>query len=118
MNAYQDLEENVKQLVEQLRRLIKDFKPDIIHAHSTYVVFNKVLEILKNGPLLDEIPILLTIHGVPKPLILPSGEKTTDYAELISSCPFDRISVKGLPDCSAIFLALFTASYQSDCIIL
>ncbi|MHA1577662.1 MAG: glycosyltransferase family 4 protein [Candidatus Thorarchaeota archaeon] len=86
-----DLEENVKQLVEQLRRLIQDVKPDIIHAHSTYVVFNKVLEILKNGPLLDEIPILVTIHGVPKPLILPSGEKTTDYAELISSCPFDRI---------------------------
>jgi len=33
----------------------------------------------------------LTIHGVPKPLILPSGKKTTDYAELIASCPFDRI---------------------------
>jgi len=40
---------------------------------------------------LNEIPLLLTIHGVPKPLILPSGKKTTDYAELIASCPFDRI---------------------------
>jgi len=86
-----DLEENVKQLVEQLRLLIQEVKPDIIHAHSTYVVFNKVLEILKNEPFLNEIPIILTIHGVPKPLILPSGKKTTDYAELIASCPFDRI---------------------------
>ncbi|MHA1881925.1 MAG: glycosyltransferase family 4 protein [Candidatus Thorarchaeota archaeon] len=86
-----DLEDNVSKLIGQLGLLIREIEPDIIHAHSIYVVFNKVLEIIKNDGLIDKIPLLLTVHGLPKPLILPSGKETTDYAELVTTCPFDQI---------------------------
>lgn len=86
-----DLEDNVNKLTDQLSVLIREITPDIIHAHSTYVVFNKVLEIMKNDTILKEIPLFLTVHGLPKPLILPSGKETTDYAELVTTCPFDQI---------------------------
>ena len=59
-----------------LRDMIKiftRFKPDVIHAHSTYIVFGRVLNQLD----LD-IPVIATIHGLPKPLILPGQIQTTD----------------------------------------
>ncbi len=86
-----DLEINVTELTDQLRALIREIKPDVIHAHSTYIVFNKVLEIMKNDAVLTDIPLVLTVHGLPKPLILPSRKETTDYAELVTTCPFDQI---------------------------
>jgi glycosyltransferase involved in cell wall biosynthesis len=35
------------------------------------------------------IPLVATVHGLPKPLILPSGISTTDYDELVGCSPFD-----------------------------
>lgn len=86
-----DLELNIDILVEQLTEFIYEFKPDIIHAHSTYVVFNRVLSKLQENGTLDEIPMIGMIHGRPKTLILPNGEKTTDFESLSDSCPFDLI---------------------------
>ncbi len=86
-----DLEVNVKALQEQLKNLINDLKPDLIHAHSVYVVFNRVLQSLREDEVLDNIPSVVTIHGRPKPLILPGGEKTTDYDAFVDSCPFSLI---------------------------
>jgi glycosyltransferase involved in cell wall biosynthesis len=86
-----DLEVNVELLVEQLTNLLQKTRPDIIHAHSTYVIFNRVLELLRKNGTLKDIPLLATIHGFPKPLILPDGTKTTDYDQFVSVCPFDKI---------------------------
>jgi glycosyltransferase involved in cell wall biosynthesis len=86
-----DLELNVGILVEQLTEFILEFKPDIIHAHSTYVVFNRVLSKIQENGILDDIPMVGMIHGRPKPLILPSGEETTDFASFSDACPFDLI---------------------------
>ncbi|MFW9799627.1 MAG: glycosyltransferase, partial [Candidatus Thorarchaeota archaeon] len=41
----EDLDEAVSVLVEQLGRLLRSVQPDVIHAHSTYVVFNRVWEV-------------------------------------------------------------------------
>jgi len=86
-----DLELNIGILEGQLTEFIHEFKPDIIHAHSTYVVFNRVLSKLQENGTLDDIPMIGMIHGRPKPLILPSGEKTTDFACFSDACPFDLI---------------------------
>ncbi|TET09615.1 MAG: glycosyltransferase, partial [Candidatus Thorarchaeota archaeon] len=86
-----DLELNVKALQEQLKNLIIDLKPDLIHAHSVYVVFNRVLQGFLEDGVLDDLPTVVTIHGRPKPLILPGGEKTTDYDAFVDSCPFSLI---------------------------
>lgn len=86
-----DVVENVAILSRELLSLLNQQKPDIIHAHSTYVVFNRVLQRLKQAGHLDGIPLLLTIHGREKPLILPGQVETTDYKQLAESCPFDRI---------------------------
>ncbi|TFG07448.1 glycosyltransferase family 1 protein [Candidatus Thorarchaeota archaeon] len=83
-----DVSENVLLLVRQLSELIEETKPDILHAHSTYVIFNRVLAKLKSDFDLG-VPAIVTIHGLPKPLILPSGTETTDYSELVSAFPFD-----------------------------
>jgi glycosyltransferase involved in cell wall biosynthesis len=40
---------------------------------------------------LDEIPLIAMIHGRPKPLILPSGERTTDIESFSDVCPFDLV---------------------------
>ena len=86
-----DLELNVNALQEQLKKLIIDLKPDLIHAHSVYVVFNRVLQGLREDGVLDDLPSVVTIHGRPKPLILPGGKKTTDYDAFVDSCPFSLI---------------------------
>ena len=86
-----DLEKNVDALVTQLRDVLEEIRPDLIHAHSTYVVFNRVLKRLKDSGVLDNIPTLVSIHGRPKPLILPNGEHTTDYDTFSRACPFDHI---------------------------
>ncbi len=86
-----DLERNVDILTDQLREVLEEIKPDLIHAHSTYVVFNRVLQKLKDRGKLDTIPTVVTIHGRPKPLVLPSGEHTTDYETFSKACPFDHI---------------------------
>ena len=74
-----------------INKAFKIFKPDIIHGHSNYVVFNRVLSIMQENGALDDIPMVGMIHGRPKPLILPSGEKTTDFESFSDSCPFDLI---------------------------
>jgi len=86
-----DLEQNVSLLVEQLARLLLDVKPEVIHAHSSYVVFNRVLETLQQAGETTDIPMVVSIHGLPKPLILPNGTKTTDYAQFASHMPFDLV---------------------------
>jgi len=86
-----DLELNIGVLEGQLTEFIHEFKPDIIHAHSTYVVFNRVLSKLQEKGTLDDIPMIGMIHGRPKPLILPSGEETTDFDSFTDACPFDLI---------------------------
>ena len=86
-----DLELNVQCLEEQLTDVIREFTPDIIHAHSTYVVFNRVLSKLQENGAVEDIPLIATIHGRPKPLVLPSGERTTDYESFVSACPFDLV---------------------------
>lgn len=86
-----DLELNIKALEKQLLDSILEFKPDIIHAQSTYVVFNRVLSKLQESGSLGEIPMIVTIHGRPKPLILPNGAQTTDFDTFTEVCPFDLI---------------------------
>ncbi len=85
-----DIVENVDILTNQLTKLIRELRPDIIHAHSIYVVFNKVIA---NLHVLNElkIPVVVTVHGLPKPLILPDGRETTDYNELVSDFGFDLV---------------------------
>jgi glycosyltransferase involved in cell wall biosynthesis len=85
-----DITENVDILTDQLSRLIHELKPDIIHAHSIYVVFNRVIAQLKSSSNLT-IPVVVTIHGLPKPLILPDGKETTDYNEFVSFFNFDLV---------------------------
>lgn len=86
-----DLEENVDALVPQLGQLIERFSPDVIHAHSTYVVFNRVLSRMVDSRSLGKTPLVLTIHGLPKPLVLPDGTRTTDYEQLERFCPFETV---------------------------
>ncbi|MBN2230796.1 MAG: glycosyltransferase family 4 protein [Candidatus Thorarchaeota archaeon] len=86
-----DLEKNVESLQEQLLETINETRPDIIHAHSTYVIFNRVLMGLREKGRISNIPLLITIHGRPKPLVLPGEKKTTDYDEFVSACPFDLV---------------------------
>ena len=86
-----DLELNIGVLEGQLSDFIQENKPDIIHAHSTYVVFNRVLSKLQESGILDDIPMIVTIHGRPKPLILPNGERTTDFETFSDACPFDLV---------------------------
>jgi len=86
-----DLELNINALEGQLSNLIREYKPDIIHAHSTYVVFNRVLSKLQESGTLDDIPMIAMIHGRPKPLILPTGERTTDFESFSDACPFDLV---------------------------
>jgi glycosyltransferase involved in cell wall biosynthesis len=86
-----DIELNANALKEQLLEVILENRPDIIHAHSTYVIFNRVLKSLRQEGRIKDIPILVTIHGRPKPLILPDGKRTTDYEEFLEACPFDLI---------------------------
>ncbi len=86
-----DLEENVASLSAQLLDIIQELKPDIIHAHSTYIVFNRVLDSLRQAGKLKGLPVVATIHGLPKPLVLPGDIQTTDYEQLAAFCPFDRI---------------------------
>ena len=42
-----DLELNIDELAGQLQDFLDEYRPDIIHAHSTYVVFNRVLSKLQ-----------------------------------------------------------------------
>ena len=88
---FDDLENNVSVLIGQLSDSIDIIKPDVIHAHSTYVVFNRVLDALVKDEKIKHIPVVATIHGLPKPLILPNSEKTTDYDQLVLFCPFDLV---------------------------
>jgi glycosyltransferase involved in cell wall biosynthesis len=83
-----DISENVSILTDQLAGLVRETQPDIIHAHSTYVVFNRVIANLQSGL---KIPAIVTIHGLPKPLILPSGEETTDFKEFVSNFGFNLV---------------------------
>jgi len=85
-----DLAENVEMLADQLAKIIDELQPDIIHAHSIYVVFNRVLTQLHASSRLS-IPVVVTIHGLPKPLVLPDGTKTTDYNEFVSFFNFDLV---------------------------
>lgn len=85
-----DMVENVDILTNQLDMVINNLQPDIIHAHSTYVVFNRVIMNLRSSSKL-KIPAIVTIHGLPKPLILPDGKETTDYNEFVSFFAFDLI---------------------------
>ncbi|MFX1559978.1 MAG: glycosyltransferase, partial [Promethearchaeota archaeon] len=85
-----DLSDNVDILSDQLARLIHELQPDIIHAHSIYVVFNRVIAKLRASSRL-ETPVVVTIHGLPKPLILPDGTETTDYNEFVSFFNFDLV---------------------------
>ncbi|MHA2142489.1 MAG: glycosyltransferase family 4 protein [Candidatus Thorarchaeota archaeon] len=85
-----DISENVGILTDQFARLIRDIQPEIIHAHSTYVVFNRVIAQLRSQSKL-EIPAVVTIHGLPKPLILPNGKETTDFKEFASGFGFDFV---------------------------
>ncbi|MBE0525663.1 MAG: glycosyltransferase, partial [Candidatus Thorarchaeota archaeon] len=82
-----DLDLNIGILEKQLTEFIHEFKPDIIHAHSTYVVFNRVLSKLQENGTLDDIPMIAMIHGRPKSLILPGGEETTDFESFTDACP-------------------------------
>jgi glycosyltransferase involved in cell wall biosynthesis len=86
-----DLERNVDALSDQLGDVLEDIRPDLIHAHSTYVVFNRVLKKFRENGFIDDIPTIVTIHGRPKSLVLPSGEHTTDYDSFSKACPFDCI---------------------------
>jgi len=85
-----DLTENVDILTDHLVRLIQKIQPDVIHAHSVYIVFNKVITKMR---LLDklEIPVIMTLHGLPKRLTLPDGRETTDYEELVADFGFDLV---------------------------
>ncbi|MFW9800030.1 MAG: glycosyltransferase family 4 protein, partial [Candidatus Thorarchaeota archaeon] len=72
-------------------RLLRSVQPDVIHAHSTYVVFNRVWEVLRSEPESASIPAVVSIHGLPKPLVLPSGINTTDFEQFVSHMPFDLV---------------------------
>jgi glycosyltransferase involved in cell wall biosynthesis len=85
-----DLGENVDILTEQLAKLIHELQPDIIHAHSIYVVFNRVIAQLNASSGLN-IPVVVTVHGLPKSLVLPDGSETTDYNEFVSFFIFDLV---------------------------
>ena len=85
-----DLSENVDILTDQLAGLTNQLQPDIIHAHSIYVVFNRVIARLVASSRL-RIPVVVTVHGLPKPLILPDGTETTDYSEFASFFNFDLV---------------------------
>ena len=85
-----DVSDNVDILADQLAKLIQEIQPDIIHAHSVYIVFNKVITKLRSLNKL-KIPVIMTLHGLPKPIILPSGKETTDYDELVSDFEFDLV---------------------------
>lgn len=85
-----DISENVDILTDQLVNLINDLQPDIIHAHSIYVVFNRVIAKLRSLDKL-KIPVVVSVHGLPKPLVLPDGKETTDYKELVSDFAFDLV---------------------------
>ena len=85
-----DITENVEILSDQLANLIQKIQPDVIHAHSIYVVFNKVIEKLRYMNRL-EIPVVMTLHGLPKPLVLPDGRETTDYNELVADFGFNLV---------------------------
>ena len=84
-----DIERNVEMLIPELGNVLKEFHPDIIHAHSTYVIFNRVLHRLRISHRTP--PTVLTVHGLPKHLVLPSGEQTTDYGQLAQFAPFDIV---------------------------
>ncbi len=86
-----DLILNVTALEQQLSSLIRTVKPDLVHAHSPYVVFNRVIAKIREHENFESLPILATIHGRPKPLVLPNGRKTTDYDAFVDECPFDLI---------------------------
>jgi glycosyltransferase involved in cell wall biosynthesis len=85
-----DVAENVEILTDQLDMLIHKLQPDIIHAHSTYVIFNRVITHLRLLSKL-QIPVIVTVHGLPKPLILPDGKETTDYNEFVAFFGFDLV---------------------------
>jgi len=85
-----DIVENVDILSDQFTDLISELQPDIIHAHSTYVVFNKVIAKMRLMNKL-KVPAIVTIHGLPKPLILPDGKETTDYNEFAADFGFDLV---------------------------
>ncbi|MFW9802831.1 MAG: glycosyltransferase family 4 protein [Candidatus Thorarchaeota archaeon] len=85
-----DIAQNVDRLTDQLQKLICKVEPDVIHAHSTYVIFNRVLSNLRLQSEI-KVPVVLTIHGLPKPLILPDGRETTDYDELFEEFVFDLV---------------------------
>jgi glycosyltransferase involved in cell wall biosynthesis len=85
-----DISENVDILTDQLARLIRELQPEIIHAHSTYVVFNRVITKLRLLTKL-KIPVIVTVHGLPNPLILPDGKESTDYDEFVSGFGFDLV---------------------------
>ena len=89
--ARDDLERNIDSLAEQLVEILEEIRPDLIHAHSTYVVFNRVLQKLREEGVVDSFPVIVTIHGRPKSLILPNGKQTTDYESFSEVCPFDHI---------------------------
>jgi glycosyltransferase involved in cell wall biosynthesis len=85
-----DIAENVDIITGQLAGLIEEIQPDIIHAHSTYIIFNRVIKKLRLSAQL-EIPVVVTIHGLPKSIILPDGRESTDYDEFASDFDFDFI---------------------------
>jgi len=85
-----DLSDNVDILTDQLAKLIHELQPDIIHAHSIYVVFNRVIAQLFASSRF-RIPVVVTVHGLPKPLVLPDGTETTDYNEFVSFFNFDLV---------------------------
>ncbi|MFX1580595.1 MAG: glycosyltransferase, partial [Promethearchaeota archaeon] len=60
-----DLVRNIEALIVQLQELLTTLNPDIIHAHSTYIVFNHVLEEMRDFLRESNIPIVATIHGLP-----------------------------------------------------
>lgn len=102
MFSENDVTADVQILTGQLRTLVRDLNPDVIHAHSTYVVFNRVLAEVRRDGMLAGIPVLATIHGLPKTLVLPDGRTTTDYEQLAQSCPFDTITA--VSKCVAVAL--------------
>ena len=85
-----DIAENVDMIAGQLAGLIEEIQPDIIHAHSTYIIFNRVIKKLRLSAKL-EIPVIVTIHGLPKSIILPDGRESTDYDEFASDFDFDLV---------------------------
>jgi glycosyltransferase involved in cell wall biosynthesis len=92
MFSKNDVASDVQVLTGQLSTLVRNLNPDVIHAHSTYVIFNRVLEEMRRLGVLTGIPVLATIHGLPKTLVLPGGTTSTDYEQLAQSCPFDTIT--------------------------